>query len=534
MRRKTAFGLILSLVVSAGYLLLSSGGASLLAYSEGLYSRIKIFTSVVETIQRAYVEERSPDELIEAAINGIVSELDPHTSYLPSDDFRSWNQNFEGYTGIGVGYEIISGKPTVMTVIQAGPADKQGIRKGDKIVAVEDQPVVGVRREDFARRLLGPAGTKVSVTVERKQWPEPRVVQLTRERVVLNSITHAMMVKPEIGYIKIDRFTGKTSTELEKVLGELESEGLKKLILDLRGNSGGYLNSAIEVTDKFIPGGHKILTTKGRLSSTFQEYYSTSAPTQKLYPLVVLIDHGAASASEIVAGAIQDLDRGLIVGKTSFGKGLVQSQYRFHDGSALLITTAKYLTPSGRAIQRDYFEKTKDEYYRDAYNEERRDPGHQTFRPRPSFKTLTGRTVFGGGGITPDVWVDNDENVLSDIVRELYFSEERYFYNYAELIAKKNPKLKKHMEWFINEYLVTDKVYQNFINYVVRADPKFSDVEFEPDKQDIKFLLKRELAYLTAGKVARFRINMQRDKQLQNAIKQLSKASSLLSIAKLQ
>ncbi|MEE8239487.1 MAG: S41 family peptidase, partial [Nitrososphaerales archaeon] len=301
MKRKTSALAISILLVSLGHLFWSPVGSSLLAYSQNLYSRIKIFTSIIETIQRAYVDERHPDELIEAAIRGIISELDPHTSYLPADDFKSWNQNFEGYTGIGIGFEIIGSKPSVMSVIKSGPADKKGIKRGDKIIAVEGRSVIGVKREEFAQRLMGQVGTKVSVTVEGKQWTKPTVLQLTRERIVLESITHGLLIEPGIGYVKLDRFTGKTSTEFERALRDLEAQGMKNLILDLRGNSGGYLNAAVEVTDKLIPGGHKILTTKGRLSSTFQEYYSTSSPTHELYPVVVLIDHGAASASEIVA-----------------------------------------------------------------------------------------------------------------------------------------------------------------------------------------------------------------------------------------
>lgn len=531
MKRKTSALVIILFLVSLGSLFWSPGGFSLLAYSQNLYSRIKIFTSIIETIQRAYVDERHPDELIEAAIRGIISELDPHTSYLPADDFKSWNQNFEGYTGIGIGFEIIGSTPSVMSVIKSGPADKKGIRKGDKIVAVEGRSVIGVEREEFAQRLMGQVGTKVSVTVEGQLWTKPTVLQLTRERIVLESITQGLLIEPGIGYVKLDRFTGKTSTEFEKALRDLEAQGMKNLILDLRGNSGGYLNAAVEVTDKLIPGGHKILTTKGRLSSTFQEYYSTSSSTHELYPMVVLIDHGAASASEIVAGAIQDLDRGLIVGKTSFGKGLVQSQYRFHDGSALLITTARYLTPSGRAIQREYFAKTKDEYYREAYDAKRRNPSNES-KAKSAFKTLSGRTVYGGGGITPDEWVENAENVLSDNLRGLYFSEKRYFFSFSEVIAKKNPKLKRHMEWFINEYVVSDKMYRNFIEFIIKSDPEFADIDFTPDKEDIKFLIKRELAYFISGKVARFRVNMQRDKQLQKAIEALPEAEKLLAAAK--
>ena len=525
------FGFLL--VFLACYFAWESNANSLLAYTESLYSKIKILTSIIETVERAYVDERSTDDLIDGAIKGILRQLDPHSSYLPAHDFKSWNQNFDGYTGIGIGFEIIHDKVTVISVVESGPAFKNGIQKGDKIIGVEGESVIGIRKEEFTSKILGPVGTQVDITVESDRWLQPRDIHLTRERIVLESITQALFIEPGIGYVKIERFTGKTSTELEKALNNLESGGMRKLILDLRGNSGGYLNAAIEVTDKFITGGHKILTTKGRLSSTFQEYFSTSAPTHPLYPLVVLVDHGAASASEIVAGAIQDLDRGLVVGKTTFGKGLVQSQYRFHDGSALLITTARYLTPSGRAIQRDYVERTKDEYYREAYDDELRNIENNK-KSKPAFKTPGGRTVYGAGGITPDIWVENDDNILSENLRRLYFSEKRYFYGFADKIISVNPSMKRHKEWFAHNFVVTEKMYHDFDRYVKSAEAKFVDYDFTQDKTDIKFLIKRELVYLLCGKEARFRVNLQRDKQLQKAIEFLPKAELLLSVAKLK
>ncbi|MFQ5751608.1 MAG: S41 family peptidase [bacterium] len=227
---------------------------------------------------------------------------------------------------------------------------------------------------------------------------------------------------------------------------------------------------------------------------------------------------------------MQDLDRGLVLGKTSFGKGLVQSQYRFHDGSALLITTAKYYTPSGRGIQREYFEKSKDEYYREAYKDELRNIENNK-KSKPAFKTLSGRTVYGGGGITPDIWIENDENILSENLRQLFFSEKRYFYSFAEDIFKKSPKIKHNKRFFINNFVVTDKMYQDFIKFVKRSESKFSNIDFTPDKKDIKFLIKRELTYLIWGSDARFKVNLARDKQLKEAVKYFPKANVLLTMA---
>ncbi|MFQ5823115.1 MAG: S41 family peptidase [bacterium] len=524
--------LALLLIYLFGYLIWESKGDKLLAYSENLYSKIKIFTSILETIQRVYIEEKEPDELVEDAIKGMISELDPHTSYLSAEDFKEWNQNFEGYSGIGLSFDIIRKKITVMSVIESGPAAKVGIHQGDKIVEIEGQSVIGIKRDEASKKLMGAVGSSVKINVQRDGWTKPKEFVIIRDRIILHSIPQTLMIQPGIGYIKIERFTATTSTELEQALNLLKSKGMNKLILDLRGNSGGYLNAAIEVTDKFIPGGQKIVYTKGRLSSTYQEYYATSEPTYPLIPLIVLIDHGSASASEIVAGAIQDLDRGLLVGKTSFGKGLVQSQYRFHDGSALLITTAKYYTPSGRPIQRDYFAKSKDEYYREAYNDQLRNI-ENNIKEKPAYQTRSGRLVYGDGGITPDIWIESEENILSENLRKLYFSNHRPFYTFAEDLVKKNPYIKSNMIDFINHFVVTDKMYNDFISAVKKTDLDFHKINFTKDKNNIKFLIKRELAYLLWGREARFRVNILRDTQLQEAMKYFPKANDLLTMAHL-
>lgn len=499
----------------------------LLAKSQSLYSKIKIFTSVLETVQRSYIEKRDSDDLLDDAIKGVLSNLDPHTVYLRPSDFQDWNQTFEGYSGIGITFEVIRNKITVMSVMQFSPAATAGIQPGDKILEINDASVIGLKKEDALKYFLGPTGLTIKIKVASDRWRGPKEFNLTRERIVVESVTQVLMLRPEIGYIKIERFTATTSKELDEALNSLESQGMKKLILDLRGNSGGYLNSAIEVSDKFIPEGNLILKTKGRLASSLQEYYATGHSTRELYPLIVLIDHGSASASEIVAGAIQDLDRGLVAGKTSFGKGLVQSQYRFQDGSALLITTARYYTPSGRPIQRGFFDKTKEEYYREAYNDDSR---NGKLNSNLAFKTLTGRTVHGGGGIVPDIWIETEKNRLSQLLRALYFSEKRLFFAFIESFIKKLLRIKKEPERFINDFIVPELVFHKFAVFVKRSDPNFSNYDFEQDKADIKFLLKREMAYMLWGSQARFRVNVERDQQLNEAVNHFEEANALLSM----
>ena len=533
MKTKKIFIILGLLLIPFGYLAQEIKIPILLANSEDFYTKIKIFTSVLETIQRAYIEEKTTDDLLEDALKGVISNLDPHTVYLPANDFRNWNQNFEGYTGIGISFEIINDRITIMSVLRSSPAEEHDIQPGDKILKIDGEYVVGIAKEKALAKLNGAAGLPVNLTISSSRWEKSRDFNLIRERIILESIPNAMMIKPQIGYIKIDRFTSTTSRELEKSLYQLEKKGMSYLILDLRGNSGGYLNSAVEVTDKFIPGGNLIVSTKGRLSSSFQEFYSTSEKTHALYPLIILIDHGSASASEIVAGAIQDLDRGLIVGKTSFGKGLVQSQYRFHDGSALLITTARYYTPSGRPIQRQFYDKSKDEYYREAYDDSLMKSDNFP-QPKSEFTTLLGRKVYAEGGITPDIWVENEANILSEPVRRLFYSEKRPFHVYIEDFLKKYPQIKlKDEDSFIDDFTISEHIFRDFTKFVSYYEPDIAIDKLKNDinKKNITFLLKREMAYMIWGKNAQFRVNLLRDHQLNEAIKYLPEAYDLLSMA---
>ncbi len=530
MRFKNIVLLVSILLLSFGYVSQENRIPDALANSQSFYTKIKIFTAILETIQRSYIEQRDADELLEDAIKGITQKLDPHTVYLPPNDFHYWNQNFEGYTGIGIGFEVIGGEPRVMSVMDGSPADEVGILPADKIVKIDGQGTFGLLQDEITNLLNGEAGVPVLLEIRGEGWVNARKVELVRKKILLKSVPNSLMLRPQVGYVHIDRFASSTPTELDDALNQLEKQGMRYLIIDLRGNSGGYLNAAVEVVDRFIAGGKRIVSTKGRLSTSFQDFYSTNEKTRNLYPLIVLIDHGSASASEIVAGAIQDLDRGLIAGKTSFGKGLVQSQYRFHDGSALLITTAKYYTPSGRPIQRNFFDKSKDEYYREAYDDSLwLNEVHAN--DEPVYKTLLGRPVYAEGGIKPDIWLENKENVFSYEVRELFFSEKRFFYAFAELLAKKEPNIRKSQEDFIRKFVVTDEIYRDFLDFVRREDKAVatSRLSVTRDKRDIKFLLKRTMAYMYWGSGARFRINLTRDYQVLEAIKYLHQANLLLS-----
>jgi len=515
--------------------LLIIGGLSL-GYSQlqshdshqNIYQKLNIFTTVLNIIQQSYVDKTDPNDLINNAIRGMLSDLDPHTNYMTSDQFKSWSKTFAGYSGIGISFDIIRKKITIMSVFEGGPAFRSGLQAGDHIIEINGESAIGIKRDDVPKKLMGPAGTQVRVTIERDGWEKPKEFTLTREKIKVESIPDAAMLRPGIGYVRIARFSATTGQELEKALNKLESEGMDKLILDLRGNSGGYLQIATEVADKFIPGGKMIVYTKGRIPSSYRDYRATDEATHPLYPLIVLIDHGSASASEIVSGAIQDWDRGLIVGKTSFGKGLVQSQYPFKDGSVLLVTTAKYYTPSGRCIQRDYSHKSKDEYYKEAYVDSLIKKNSKNL---PAFKTFGGRTVYGGGGIRPDIMLESKEKPPSRFIIDLVYDPNRYFYTFIEDYLHEHPEIKQmKLLDFVRDFSVSSEMLSNFKAYVLRANKKIKADKFGEanNTKDLKYLLKREIAYHIWGEKGQFQVNLMRDMVLQQSMDYFPQALKLM------
>jgi len=528
MKRLSVISAILGTAVVGSMLLQPGAIQEVLASASDLAGKIKVFVAIVETIQRSYVDETSPDELVNDAIKGMLTNLDPHTAYLPTDNFEKWNQHFEGFSGIGITYAIIRQKITIIHVLPDGPAQQAGLLAGDRLVAIDGARATGLKHEDVPRRIMGPTGSRIELLVERDGWPEARQVSLVRDHVLLNSISVSTIIRPGVGYVKIERFSSNTVVELDRAMQELTAAGMLWLIVDLRDNSGGYLSAAVEVADKFLPAGKLILYTRGRQASAFQEYYSTADPADCALPLVVLIDHGTASASEIVAGALQDWDRALLVGKNSFGKGLVQSQYRFADGSALLLTTARYYTPSGRLIQRSYADKTKDEYYFEAYNDSVSTRAAVTDKPRS--RTAGGRTVYGGGGITPDVRVETKESLLDVEVRRIYFGEQRIFYTFLKDYLSRHSELSVDEDRFLRTFEVADATIEDFVKLASKLQPDCSASALLRNRGVLKFLLKRDMAYLLWGETARLKLNLEQDTQLLAALQHAQDAQELLAL----
>jgi carboxyl-terminal processing protease len=518
-------------IALAGGLLVMTG-ATRQFYESGksLYLKLKVFSDILEKIRTDYIDEKDPQALIDSAVRGMVSDLDPHTSYFTRDEFEKWNRNFEGFSGIGIYFDILDGKITILSVIKEGPSEKVGLQTGDRIVSIDGKSALGIKRDDVPLKLMGSPGTRVNLLVERNGWPKPKAYSIVREEVHVESVADAFLLTPKVGYIGMARFSATTESELEQSLQKLELMGMRQLVLDLRQNGGGYLEAAVKVADKFLPGGKKIVYTKGRVDDSFREYFSTEHGTHPLIPMVVLIDRTSASASEIVAGALQDWDRALIVGETSFGKGLVQNPYRFDDGSALLMTTARYYTPSGRMIQRPYGDKSESEYYEEIFDKNwRRKEREKT--GRPVFKTMIlGRRVTGDGGITPDAFFTSDPDTLTRTVREIVFSPERPLFTFIEDYAAARPELKELDSYdFFRNYRFGAGVLTAFRTRLQEDHISITAAAFEKSKEDIQFLLKRTLAEKLWGDEAGLKVQIFRDKQIREALERFPQAESLLA-----
>ncbi|MBN1783040.1 S41 family peptidase [bacterium] len=514
--------------IAVSMLWITGASSALIQSGRSLYAKIELFSTIFQTIQDNYVEETDPQALIESAIEGMVSSLDPHTTYFTREKFEEWNQNFEGYSGIGVYFDVIRGKITILSVISGGPSDKVGLLTGDRIIAIDGRSAVGIKRDDVPLRLKGPRGSTVNILIERKGWKNSRNFSIVRDDVHIESVPYAFMVQPHTGYINIARFSMTTGKEFRDALIRLDAQGMEKLVIDLRQNGGGYLESAVEVVDQFLTGGKCIVYTKGRIRDSFREYFSTEQTIERDIPVIVLIDRASASASEIVAGAMQDWDRALIVGENSFGKGLVQGQFPLKDGSALLMTTARYYTPSGRLIQRSYDEKTHEQYFTEIFDDDRRE-ALENDQSRPQKYTLIlSRKVLGGGGIEPDIPFTVENDTLSALMRRLVYAPERFFFTYVDQYMKNNLGDRVDFNEFLRSYTPNGSNLQKFLSYIREQGFKISNHEFVENKEDIQFFLKLTMASIIWGEEARYKVQMMRDRQLMEALTHLPASEKLV------
>jgi carboxyl-terminal processing protease len=393
--------------------------------AQELYKQTFKFGHFLEYLERFYFDSVNTDHVVEQAIVNQLKVLDPHSTYISSKDVKMMNEPLQGnFEGVGISFNILQDTLYVITPVLGGPSDKLGIRPGDRIIKVDGKNIagIGITNENVFAMLRGPKGTKVTVTVLRKYVSEQLDFTIIRDKIPINSIDAAYAVDKEIGYIKLNRFSLTTMEEFIKASTELKSKGIENLILDLTGNAGGYLDAAVSLANQFLDSGKLVVYTQG-INSPRKDYYSSGHGIFENGKLVILIDEGSASASEIISGAIQDWDRGVIIGRRSFGKGLVQRQLDFSDGSVIRLTIARYFTPSGRLIQKSYLDGT-DKYQNEIYDRyshgELVNKDSIKIHDSLKFETLIRRrTVFGGGGIMPDIFVPLDTASYSNYFRDL-------------------------------------------------------------------------------------------------------------------
>ncbi len=524
-RRKSLgpFGIAMALSLLLGF-----GFARALSATDDLRSQLDLFSQVLFTVQNNYVEQPDNEKLIKGAIDGMLRTLDPHTTFLPKQRAAAMDENFRAeYSGIGVAFDIVDNKIVVLSPIEGTPAYRLGIRAGDKIVQVDGKPLKkGLVTEDVFKLLKGPTGTTVEVDIERPEESALMHFSIERAKIPIESVPYTYMIKPGIGYVRIVRFAQTTGEELEKAIASLRAQGMKSLLIDLRSNSGGLLNQAVDVLDQLVPEDRKLVYTRGRIQSSNADYYSTDRRGKWTDgALVVLVDHGSASASEIVSGAVQDLDRGLVAGINTFGKGLVQNQVNLSEGK-LLLTVARYYTPSGRGIQRDYtkFEDQAD-YQADAIREAV--PSDSVLATRPRFKTASGRTVYGGGGIRPDVVVADSPNLTRP---EIDMFTKRAFFDYANHIvtSKKDVSWKPEM-LARDKFKLDDGQWRALRESIAAKGVKLDDSTWTAEKPFVLHQLRGELAQQTMGGLERYKISVEEDTQLAKTLELFPQAQKLMA-----
>lgn len=533
--------IMLSLALAGGILIGSTflGGGN--TRTNDLTESYTKFREVLSRIDRYYVDTVNTAELVDYSIVKMLEKLDPHTSFLNSEDAIAARSQLEsGFDGIGVEFNIYNDTVFVVTPLMGGPSEEVGILSGDKILTVDDSPLSGpgVSNNKVFKLLRGRRGTKVKLQVARAGIKDPLDFSITRNRIPTYSVDAAYMVDETTGYIKVTRFSESTYEEFKKALTSLKEEGLKQLVLDLRGNPGGYMERAVNMADEFISGDKLLVYTKGKGASFDRESRAHISGLFEEGPVVVLVDEGSASASEILAGALQDHDRALIVGRRTFGKGLVQMPQKLSDGSELRLTVSRYYTPSGRSIQKPYEMGHGEEYQKDLENRF----AHGEFFNADSihlnkdlkYTTAGGREVYGGGGIMPDVFVPRDSSGNSAYLFEL--RSKNIIRDFAMRYASQNEKalVKEPFQKFNKQFALNDSMLEQIVEEGKKQGIAFNEKEFARSKSQIQLEVKAFLGRYVWGKQRKdglsnevYQVVNPTDHVFQEALRQFTNASAL-------
>lgn len=527
--------LLLAIAISAGMLI----GATMAntSTSDNIISSVLKFREVLTYIEKDYVDTVDSEELVEVAINTMLEKLDPHSVYIPAKDLQLANSQLEGeFDGIGIEFSIIKDTIHVVAPLSGGPSERVGLMSGDKIIKVDDKNVagVGISNREVFDKLRGPKGSEVNLGIKRRGVDEINTFKIIRDKIPQHSVDVSYMIDKEIGYIKVSRFSATTYEEFKQALSNLKSKGMNKLVLDLQGNPGGYLGAAFNMADELISGNRMIVYTEGKDSQYDSEYRARKKGSFEDGPVIILIDEGSASASEIVAGALQDNDRGLIVGRRSFGKGLVQMPIDLSDGSELRLTISRYFTPSGRSIQKPYKSGADPDYKTDILN--RYEHGELfsadsiKFNDSLKFETIKGRIVYGGGGIMPDFFVPIDTSHNSEYFRSLFSNNivKEYSLNYLENNKKNLQKMK--LDQFLKNFEVSNTMLHDMIRLAERSDLPFNQKEFEISREAIKLHVKAQLARTLYGNEGFYKVFNQSNEVLRKGLELFQQAEELAKV----
>lgn len=523
--------LVLCLGLAGGVII----GSSLNSTKSGpkeIGDEVQKFREVLSLVQNEYVDETKTDQLVDEAIEHLLTKLDPHSSYIPASDREAASEDLRGnFEGIGIEFNIFQDTLVVVSPLSGGPSESVGLRSGDRIIKVDDKVIagIGLNNADVYKYLKGPKGSEVSLEVIHPGTKTPVNYKIVRDKIPQFSMEASYMIDNEIGYMKIRLFNATTYEEFKEALKKLKAQGMKKLVLDLQGNPGGYLNQAIDLSDEFLKEGEKIVFTKGK-----DKRYDTEAKTSKKGDfeegdLIVLVNEGSASASEIVSGALQDNDRALIVGRRTFGKGLVQTPFDLNDGSELRLTISRYYTPSGRSIQKPY--GAGEDYGRDVYDRYQHGEFFHAdsikFNDSLKYQTANGRTVYGGGGIMPDYFVPLDTTQNSTYFNKLFNvnAPRELAFNYA---AKNKARLEQMgFEKFRTDFKVNDEMINDLVELGKRGkvNPMYNDLK--QHRKSIENYLKAEIARRIWGADGYYPILNENNEILQQAIKLFDRTPEL-------
>jgi carboxyl-terminal processing protease len=528
-RRRSRFLIALSLLAAAT-LLGGTLGSKLLAVPEREQANLDEYADILTTLSQWAPESVPPEKFVYASIHGMLSRLDPHTTFLEPDDYAAMREKQQGsFFGLGIQIQKRMGHITVIAPMEGTPAFRLGIRAGDIITHVEDEELKeDISTDDVVRKLRGPKGTPVTITIRRPGQDEPIRMTITRAEIPTLSVPYAFLIGQDTGYIFLRDFTHTSSRELITAVEKLEKQGMKRLLLDLRGNPGGVLDQAVDVADVFLSKGDKVVYTRGRTPSSAQDYFAPGDGAHFDRPLVVLVNRGSASASEIVAGAIQDHDRGLIVGQRTWGKGLVQSVYTLPYGAGLALTTARYYTPSGRWIQRDYSDLLAYVNPEDADSPSTSPAEEPPRKAGEVFYTDAGRVVYAAGGITPDVMAKNDNRdskLLAQLLaRGLTFA-------FAVDWNSKHPEVTP-------DFTVTPAVRDAFFQFC-EASGKFSTAEElrrqwneDPNKGLTDLSIRVDVVNVKYGLESGWKARASGDTQIQQALGLFDEAARVAALPK--